>query len=150
MSGRPDPIGAATPGGSRLSQRPRTLPRDMRAGNEYHALLVKRHRIMVTTCALIALVGVGCSSPGPTKAAAPTAAAPVALGPSVGEIIHVNREMLYVVLNCAALPSPGEEITVFRGEQPVGRVRVTGPVHDVFAAADIIEGDARQGDRIRR
>jgi hypothetical protein len=104
---------------------------------------------MVAAGWLVLLLGAGCSSPGP-KAAATDPAAPVPPGPSVGEIIHVNREMGYVVLNCTALPSTGEEIRVFRGEQPVGLVRVTGPVHDVFAAADIVNGELRQGDRIRR
>ncbi len=97
-----------------------------------------------------ALATTGCSSPGPQKVEPSAEAAPVTAGPSLGEIIHVNRELGYVVLNCTALPTIGEEIRVFRGEHPVGRVRVTGPVRDVFAAADIVEGDARQGDRVRR
>lgn len=102
---------------------------------------------MLVACSLLAT---GCASPGPDKVEPSAATAPARPGPSLGEVIHVNRELGYVVLNCTALPSIGEEIRVFRGEQPVGLVRVTGPVRDVMAAADIVEGEARQGDRIRR
>jgi hypothetical protein len=132
-------------------QHRQTPPRDRWPVNGYHAFLVKHHRILLSAGSFLALLATGCSSPGPAKPQAATApvAAPAAPGPSLGEIIHVNRELGYVVVNCTALPSNGEELRVFRGEQPVGLVRVTGPVRDVFAGADIVEGEARQGDRLR-
>lgn len=135
------------------------LPRDTRVHNEYHALIVNLGNIfcrknsccvMAVLSVAVGLVGAGCGTPGPKQPEAPAVQTPPPPGPSLGEVIHVNKEMRYVVLQCTALPSPGEEIRVFRGDQTVGRLRVTGPVHDVFVAADVVEGDMRQGDRIRR
>lgn len=91
----------------------------------------------------------GCAHTKTVKAgAAETPPAPA--GPALGEVIHVNREQGYVILECTALPSTGEVIKVYRNQRDIGRVRVTGPVYNVFVACDALDGEVRQGDKVRR
>lgn len=66
-----------------------------------------------------------------------------------GEIVRVNARGGYVIAKCSVLPSPGEEATVIRGNQPVGRIRFSKDVRPPYAAADLIEGRALAGDRWR-
>lgn len=92
------------------------------------------------------LLAAGCASAPHEQAATP----PSGPGPLLGEVIQVRAGHRYVVLACAVLPSAGEEATVFRGNRAVGRVRVTPPVSGDVVACDLIEGDARKGDKVRR
>jgi hypothetical protein len=105
--------------------------------------------ILLALC--IPLLG-GCAHGNPAKPATPVAGSeqPAAPGPSFGQVIHVNREEQYVILECTALPSTGEVIKVYRNEEAVGRLRVTGPAYNVFVACDAVDGDVRQGDKVRR
>jgi len=66
-----------------------------------------------------------------------------------GKVIRVNAGLRYVVVECVVLPRDGEEATVCRGEQAVGRVRFTAPFAPPFATADLIEGFVMAGDRVR-
>lgn len=66
-----------------------------------------------------------------------------------GAIVRVNNHSGYVVAECSVLPSPGEEATVIRGNQPVGRIRFTDQMRPPYAVADLIEGQALAGDRWR-
>jgi hypothetical protein len=67
----------------------------------------------------------------------------------LGRIMHVNDGSRYVVVRCGGLPSPGEEATVFRGGQPVGRLRFSGPSRPPFATADVVEGRPQEGDAVK-
>lgn len=82
---------------------------------------------------------------------ATTAPPPVSTGiPRLsGEIVRVNNRAGYVVAECSVLPSPGEEATVMRGNQPVGRIRFSEQMRPPYAVADLIEGRALAGDRWR-
>ena len=66
-----------------------------------------------------------------------------------GKVIRVNAGVRYVVVECALLPRDGEEATVWRGAQAVGRVRFTAPFAPPYATADLIEGFVLAGDRVR-
>jgi hypothetical protein len=100
-----------------------------------------RHWIMV----LWVLVSAGCRT---TRMPVPTPEpTPVLL--TLGRVLHVNAEQGYVVLRCGSLPSAGEEATVFRGEQRVSRLRISGPSRPPFATADILEGLPRDGDTVK-
>ncbi len=81
-----------------------------------------------------------------------TAKAPVAFSTAprlTGKIVRVNDREGYVVAECSVLPSPGEEATVMRGDQRVGRIRFSDQMRPQFAVADILEGLLLAGDRWR-
>jgi hypothetical protein len=66
-----------------------------------------------------------------------------------GKVVRVNMADRYVILECAVLPKEGERITLLRGNEPVGVVRVTWHKAGRHAAADIEEGFPMTGDRFR-
>ena len=94
------------------------------------------------------LVLAGCRTPAPPPAAAPSE--PVYVEVGAGRVVHVNRREGHVILECASLPLEGEEATLYRGNEPVGRLRISGHGRLPFVAADLLEGDAREGDLARR
>ncbi len=73
----------------------------------------------------------------------------VAIEVVVGRVLRVSPEHGYVVLQCASLPLTGEEAKVYRDEQGVGRLRISGPINMPFAIADILEGTPEAGDFAR-
>ncbi|MCZ7592318.1 MAG: hypothetical protein M5U15_09265 [Kiritimatiellae bacterium] len=91
---------------------------------------------------LTALLLVGCATPRPQS----DYPGILRIG---GEIVRVNSRAGYVVAECSVLPSPGEEATVVRGDQPVGRIRFGEQMRPPYAVADLIEGRALAGDRWR-
>ena len=70
--------------------------------------------------------------------------------PFSGTVIRVNDEFRYVVMQCAILPSVGEEAKVVRDGKAVGRVKVSGPTHPPFTVADILEGTVKTGDGVKQ
>ena len=66
-----------------------------------------------------------------------------------GKILSYNAVHGYVVVECAVLPRPGEEATVFRGEKQVGRVRFDDKVSFPYSTARLLEGHPTAGDRVR-
>ncbi|MFH0954378.1 MAG: hypothetical protein V1873_08620 [Verrucomicrobiota bacterium] len=96
-----------------------------------------------------ALLAAGCRSVPRPPAAAPAATVMVEVEIPAGRVMHVNERDGYVILRCESLPSPGEEARVYRGEQRVGRLSITGPGHSLFMAADIIEGAPQIGDTVK-
>ncbi|OQW97808.1 MAG: hypothetical protein BWK77_00840 [Verrucomicrobia bacterium A1] len=81
------------------------------------------------------------------EAPAPTVPPPVLL--TVGRVLSVNAERGYVVVECGSLPSPGEEAKVFRGEQAVALLRISGPSRPPFVTADIVDGQPQPGDTVK-
>jgi hypothetical protein len=69
--------------------------------------------------------------------------------PVAAEIIHVDPDFGFAILRCAVLPSAEKEAKVYRGDEIVGRLGLTGPVRPPFAAADILDGSPQIGDRVR-
>jgi hypothetical protein len=65
-----------------------------------------------------------------------------------GEVVRVNPEAGYVVLAASSvLPSPGDTLTVFRGNQPSATVRVGTQAAERYFAADLLDGSPAVGDR---
>ena len=101
----------------------------------------------------------GCLGSG-TVAPARTAATPHAtrlepspaqLGAATARIVSVNSDLGFVVVDFASqtVPTPGTQVSVYRGDKRVGAVRITEPAHPPLATADVIEGEIRLGDEAR-
>lgn len=66
-----------------------------------------------------------------------------------GQVVRVNSELGFVILDCLVPPRPGEELAVWRGETKVAWVRATERRRPPFVAADVIAGEPRRGDVAR-
>jgi hypothetical protein len=76
----------------------------------------------------------------------------VTLDPAAtGKVAHVNTTDRFVILNfpLGRVPSNGRQLSLYRHGLKVGEVKVTGPQQDDNTAADIIAGDAQEGDEVR-
>lgn len=135
-----------------------------------------RLSMRLASIALVALVGLaGCQSPdnetsrtleptptkggglvanrspgsgsGPTNSAA---AAPVVL-PTRGRVHMVNPGLRFVVIDytLGGVPPLQSLLSVFRGTEKVGQVRLSGPERNGFVAADIVEGYLQVDDEVR-
>ena len=98
-------------------------------------------------CAAVATVAaafaVACRTGGP---------APAGFGPSdeaFAQVVRVNGERGFVILDCLVPPRDGEELAVWRGDERVGWIRVTARRRTPFVAADILAGTLRRGDLAR-
>jgi hypothetical protein len=77
----------------------------------------------------------------------------VRLDPRVhGRIASVNVALRFVVMEFPVwrLPAPGQRLNVYRGEQKIGEVKVTGPTIDTTVAGDLLIGEAQPGDEVRQ
>ncbi|MBP7828936.1 MAG: hypothetical protein KA248_03350 [Kiritimatiellae bacterium] len=92
--------------------------------------------------AVLALAG--CRAPVPPNPA------PVPPPAFVGRVIRVNSAAGFVVLQCERLPSEGETLTLYRGNEPAGTLRVTGPFRPPFVTADVVAGRPQNGDAARK
>jgi hypothetical protein len=68
-----------------------------------------------------------------------------------GRVVLVNQTLRYVVVDFGVgqLPAPGQRLEVWREGNKVGEVRISGQARAGNVAADILQGDARQGDEVR-
>lgn len=99
------------------------------------------------------ILAAGCASPRPPAASVDVPAGAQTDLPKVpfsGTVIRVNDEFRYAVVQCAILPSVGEEAKVVRDGKAVGRVKVSGPTHPPFTVADILEGTVKTGDGVKQ
>ena len=71
---------------------------------------------------------------------------------TVGRIVRVNPNLHFVVLSfpIGQTPATGTRMNVFRRGEIVGEVRVTDQQRDNNAIADIVLGDAQDGDEVRQ
>ena len=69
----------------------------------------------------------------------------------LGKVVKVNPEGAFVVLNfpIGHLPAGEQRLNVYRLGLKVGEIRVTGPQQDDNVVADIVAGEAREGDDVR-
>jgi hypothetical protein len=65
--------------------------------------------------------------------------------------VSVDKDYRFVVIDFKNQPVPalGTELTVYRGKNLVGRVRLTDPTRGALATADILEGDVWIADEVR-
>lgn len=126
---------------------------------------------------LMVVLGGGCSSPDPNsqdRASVPTqsskggrlvtSAAPAdPLGrtnaaatdplvlPTSGRIHSVNPGLQFVVVDYTIGGAPPMQslVPVYRGNQKIGQLRLTGPERNGFVAADVVEGIVQIDDEVR-
>jgi hypothetical protein len=70
---------------------------------------------------------------------------------SVGKVASVNPDSRFVIIDftLSQLPALEKRMGVYRQEQKVGEVKISGPARDQNIAADIVLGDAKVGDEVR-
>jgi len=95
--------------------------------------------------AFTALFAAACAVTPDQKPAAATGPTPI-IARQFGQVASVNTAGRYVVLECAALPKEGEEITLYNGIGQTGRVKINRHTSGNFAAADILDGEPATGD----
>lgn len=71
---------------------------------------------------------------------------------TIGRVVRVNKELRFVVLSfpIGQTPAQGTRMNVFRRNEIVGEVRVTGQQRENNAVADVVLGDALDGDEVRQ
>lgn len=121
-----------------------------------------------------ALVLAGCKSPdsepkfkaatgkkpsGKAEAAAPTpVAAPATNKPAVrpanvlnGRVIAVKEPLRFVIVDFlnSRMPKLDQQLNVYRLDQKVAEIKVSGPYLGTTVAADVTAGEALEGDLVR-
>ena len=68
-----------------------------------------------------------------------------------GKVLLVDKDLGFIVADFAysQLPTAEQKYFVYRGNQQVGVVIITGQSDETFLVADINKGDIRAGDLIR-
>ncbi|MBM3902117.1 MAG: hypothetical protein FJ379_08505 [Verrucomicrobia bacterium] len=69
----------------------------------------------------------------------------------VGQVLTVNPRLRFVVLDYSltSLPVLGDELDLWRGPSIVGRLKVSGPILNTTAVADIVSGEPQVADLAR-
>ena len=112
---------------------------------------------------LLALFGTGCAHSKPDQAAPPKVKASkikstpdpkltvTALNVVAGKVVLVNATLRFVVIDFSVgrKPAPGQRLGVYRKEQKIGEVKISGQSRDVNYAADFLTGEVRVGDDVR-
>ena len=110
------------------------------------------------TLLLAAMLFAGCAA---HKKPATGAAAPVSVVDKTivtpdfsvaAKVVSVNPGLRYVVLNfpASALPKRAQTLFLYRAGLKVAEVKVTGPEAEDNTVADLVAGEARVGDAVRR
>jgi hypothetical protein len=68
-----------------------------------------------------------------------------------GRIASVNPTLRFVVMDFTVwrMPALDQRLHVYRNDQRIGEVKVTGPAVDTTIAGDLVAGEARPGDEVR-
>jgi hypothetical protein len=68
-----------------------------------------------------------------------------------GKIVSVNPALRFVVMDFTLwrMPALGQRLHVYRNEQRIGEIKVTGPAVETTVAGDLTAGEARLGDEVR-
>jgi hypothetical protein len=71
--------------------------------------------------------------------------------PASGRVHTVNAGLRFVVIDytLGGIPPLQSILDVFRGNERVGQVRLTGPERNGFVAADVTDGFIQVGDEVR-
>jgi hypothetical protein len=69
----------------------------------------------------------------------------------VGKVKTVNETGRFVILSfpIGRLPGPEQQFSVYRRGLKVAEIRTTNQQQNEYVVADIIEGDAEEGDEVR-
>lgn len=71
--------------------------------------------------------------------------------PTSGRIHSINAGLQFVVVDytLGGIPPLQSLLPVYRGDQKVGQIRLTGPERNGFVAADVVEGILQNDDEVR-
>lgn len=63
----------------------------------------------------------------------------------------MNPALRFVVMDFPVwlMPALDQRLNIYRDEQKIGEVKVTGPTVDTTVAGDLVAGEARPGDEVR-
>jgi hypothetical protein len=69
----------------------------------------------------------------------------------IGQVASVHTALRFVILDFPLHPMPqvDQRLFIYRKNQKVGEVKVTGPAHGRTIAADIVAGEALAEDEVR-
>lgn len=69
----------------------------------------------------------------------------------LGRIVTVNSTLRFVVVDfpIGRLPALEQKLSVYRLDQKVGEIKVSGPYRGTTVAADLVAGEARFGDNAK-
>jgi hypothetical protein len=108
-------------------------------------------RFTVTlVCALI--LATGCSTPS-----GPANPIPIQPGKEIGadlalhgRVVQVNPQLRYVLIDFSLrqMPDRGQRLDIYRADQKVGTVRISGPFIETTAVGDVLTGEAQVGDDV--
>jgi hypothetical protein len=67
------------------------------------------------------------------------------------KVVRYNSVGRFVVLSfpVGQMPQTGQMLFLYRAGLKVGQIRITGPEQDNDTVADLVEGDAQEGDDVR-
>jgi hypothetical protein len=68
-----------------------------------------------------------------------------------GRVVSVNPALRFVVMDFSLwrMPTMDQRLSIYRNEQKIGEVKVTGPTRDTTVAGDLVAGEAQLGDEVR-
>jgi hypothetical protein len=102
------------------------------------------------------VIASGCRNLPPPEPAQPVVKqAPVRLirplDGQVGQVLSINTRLGFVVLDYSltGLPRLGDVLDLWRQQSIVGRLKVSGPILNTTAVADIVSGNPQVGDLAR-
>jgi hypothetical protein len=96
--------------------------------------------------------GANLAAPVESPAATPTNASSAAIVlPTSGRIERVNLGKRFVVIDytLGGMPALESLVNVYRNDQKVGELRLSGPEKNGFVAADILDGFIQVDDEVR-
>jgi hypothetical protein len=67
------------------------------------------------------------------------------------KVVRYNPVGRFVVLSfpVGQMPQAGQTFFIYRTGMKIGQIKITGPQRDNDTVADLIEGDAQEGDDVR-
>lgn len=67
---------------------------------------------------------------------------------NTGQVVMVNRDLAYAVLETVVEPVSGQEVLIKREGRRIGRLRVTDQARHPYVVADILEGSVQVRDAV--
>jgi hypothetical protein len=68
-----------------------------------------------------------------------------------GRVVTVREDLRFLIADFAGakMPRLDQQLSVYRLDQKVAEIKVSGPYRGTTVAADIVAGEARMGDLVR-
>jgi hypothetical protein len=87
-----------------------------------------------------------------TSTSAPTPPPRVRILPLTARIASVNEKLRYVIVDFtnSRQPIPDERLGVYRVGEKVAEIKISGPYRNTTVAADIVAGEVKYGDEVKK